>query len=173
MITSGRTLTYEQILRRARRLGHALRAGGVTPGTLVAVAMDKGWEQVVAVLGVHAAGAAYLPVDPCLPAERRAYLLEHGEVRMAVTQPWLDAASTGRQASAACAWPMTRTTMRTARTTPAGTALGPRDLSHVIYTSGSTGQPKGVMIEHRSVVNRVTDVNAPAWRSARGTGCWR
>lgn len=160
VITSGRTLSYAQVRRQALRLGRALRAGGVTPGTLVAVVMDKGWEQVVAVLGVQLAGAAYLPVDPGLPAERRAYLLSHGDVRIAVTQPWLDSGLD---------WPSGVT-----RRCVAGDAHhdeddgsdgrpapppGPRDLSHVIYTSGSTGQPKGVMIEHRSVVNRITDVS--------------
>jgi epothilone synthetase B len=160
VITSGRTLTYAQVHRQALRLGRALRAGGVTPGTLVAVVMDKGWEQVVAVLGIQLAGAAYLPVDPGLPAERRAYLLSHGDVRIAVTQPWLDSGLD---------WPSGVTRRCVAddahqdeddgsdgRPAP---PPGPRDLSHVIYTSGSTGQPKGVMIEHRSVVNRITDVS--------------
>jgi epothilone synthetase B len=160
VITSGRTLTYEQIRRRARQLGRTLRAGGVTPGTLVAVVMDKGWEQVVAVLGIQLAGAAYLPVDPCLPAQRRDYLLGHGEVRIAVTQPWLDSSLD---------WPsgIRRQSVTddadddddSGNDDQPAPAPGPRDLSHVIYTSGSTGQPKGVMIEHRSVVNRIADVN--------------
>jgi epothilone synthetase B len=160
VITSVRTLTYEQILRQARRLGRTLRSGGVTPGSLVAVVMDKGWEQVAAVLGIQLAGAAYLPVDPCLPAERRAYLLGHGEVRIAMTQPWLDSS---------LGWPPHISRLCVAEDAfadnnggsdgPLTPPLGPGDLSHVIYTSGSTGQPKGVMIEHRSVVNRITDVN--------------
>jgi len=160
VIASGRTLTYEQLLRRARRLGRALRAGGVTPGTLVAVVMDKGWEQVVAVLGIQLAGAAYLPVDPGLPAERRAFLLGHGEARIAVTQPWLDGglewpAGISRQ----CVTDDPAGDEDRANDDQPAPVPGPRDLSHVIYTSGSTGQPKGVMIEHRSVVNRITDVN--------------
>ncbi len=160
VITSGRTLTYEQILRRARRLGQALRAGGVTPGTLVAVAMDKGWEQVVAVLGVQLAGAAYLPVDPCLPAERRAYLIDHGEVRIAVTQPWLDGGLDWPPGiSRLCVADDTHDDEDSGNDDLLAPVPGPRDLSHVIYTSGSTGQPKGVMIEHRSVVNRIADVN--------------
>jgi epothilone synthetase B len=159
VITSGRTLTYEQILRRARRLARTLRSAGATPDALVAVVMDKGWEQVVAVLGIQMAGAAYLPVDPCLPTERRAYLLGHGEVRTAVTQPWLD---NGLD------WPPGISRVCVADDSPdedggnddrLASVPRSRDLSHVIYTSGSTGQPKGVMIEHRSVVNRITDVN--------------
>ncbi len=160
VITSGRTLTYEQILRQARRLGQTLRSGGVTPGTLVAVVMDKGWEQVVAVLGIQMAGAAYLPVDPCLPAERRAYLLGHGEVRIAVTQPWLDSGLDWPPGiSRPCVADDAHGDEDSGNDDRPAPVLGSRDLSHVIYTSGSTGQPKGVMIEHRSVVNRITDVN--------------
>ena len=62
---------------------------GACPNTLVAVVMEKGWEQVVAVLGILQSGAAYLPIDPALPEERVWYLLRHGEARIVLTQPWL------------------------------------------------------------------------------------
>ena len=64
----------------SNQLGRRLRELGARPNTLVAVVMDKGWEQPVATLGILAAGAAYLPVDASLPAERVAWLLEHGQV---------------------------------------------------------------------------------------------
>lgn len=158
VITSGRTMTYAETLRHVNRLGHALRARGVTPSTLVAVVMDKGWEQATATLGIHAAGAAYLPVHPGLPLERRELLLKRGEVRIAVTQSWLDrelewpAGIERLCMDEAADWP-------DADDTPLAPVQGPHDLSHAIYTSGSTGMPKGVMIEHRSVVNRMVDVN--------------
>jgi amino acid adenylation domain-containing protein len=157
VITSGRTLTYAETRRRANRLGRTLRALGAKPGTLVAVVMDKGWEQAVATIGIHLAGAAYLPIDPSLPAERRRYLLADGQVRLVVTQPWLD-----RQLE----WPadvelicVDADEPPAADDTSLTPVQGPGDLSHVIYTSGSAGVPKGVMIEHRNVVNRIIDVN--------------
>ena len=94
------TLTYAQLARQASRLAHQLRARGARPNTLVGVVMDKGWEQVVAVLGILRAGAAYLPLDPALPAQRLAALLEQGAVAVAVTQPHL---------AATLAWPSTVT----------------------------------------------------------------
>lgn len=157
IITSNRTFTYTETLRRASQLGRTLRTLGAKPNTLVAVVMEKGWEQAVATLGIHAAGAAYLPVDPGLPLERRNYLLEHGEVRFAVTQSWLE-----RQLE----WPegigricLDTDELADVDDTPLEPIQGPEDLSHVIYTSGSTGMPKGVMIEHRNVVNRIVDIN--------------
>ena len=83
-------LTYAELDARANRLARRLRAIGVRPNTLVAVTMEKGWEQVVAVLGVLKAGAAYLPLDPALPPERFAWLLENAEVRIALTLPGLE-----------------------------------------------------------------------------------
>jgi epothilone synthetase B len=157
LIASMRTLTYGELLRRSHALGRRLREGGARPGTLVAVVMQKGWEQIVAVLGIHAAGAAYVPIDPALPMERRRLLLADADAQLVVTQPWLE-----RELE----WPdgVQRICVEAdegadADDTPLDAPLVPGDLSHVIYTSGSTGRPKGVMIEHRSVVNRILDVN--------------
>jgi epothilone synthetase B len=86
VVTPERTLSYGELARLSNQVGHWLRERGARPNTLVAVVMDKDWEQVVAVLGVLAAGAAYLPIDPELPAERVTYLLEHGQVALALTQ---------------------------------------------------------------------------------------
>ncbi|HYX23367.1 MAG TPA: amino acid adenylation domain-containing protein, partial [Thermoanaerobaculia bacterium] len=158
----GRTLTYRELHREARALGHRLRALGARPNRLVAVVMEKGWEQVVGVLGVLESGAAYLPIDPDLPADRRRYLLENGEVEVAVTQPWLDDRFAERSE-----WPEGIRRLRVEAGAP-GTpdepeplapVQGPADLAYVIFTSGSTGQPKGVMIDHRGAVNTVLDMN--------------
>jgi pyochelin synthetase len=157
VIAADRTLTYAELLSYANQVGHRLRALGARPDTLVAVVMAKGWEQVVAVLGVLVAGAAYLPIDPKLPPERLRYVLENGEVDLALTQSWLDAR---------LAWParVQRLCLDTedlyAETgAPLAPVQRPEDLAYVLFTSGSTGVPKGVGIEHRSVVNRMIDVN--------------
>ena len=90
VISSTRTLTYEELDQQANRIGHWLRNNGATRNTLVAVVMEKGWEQVVGALGVLASGAAYLPIDAGLPKDRLWHLLEHGEVRFVLTQPHFD-----------------------------------------------------------------------------------
>jgi amino acid adenylation domain-containing protein len=163
VIAPNRVLSYAELLGRSAALARALRELGASPNTLVAVVMEKGWEQVVAALGVLAAGAAYLPVDPELPAERRAWLLADGGVEIAVTQPWLE-----ERFSRAGEWPagLRRLAVRSEPEEPAPAAWPPwpplqtaGDLAYVIYTSGSTGRPKGVAIDHRGAVNTVLDVN--------------
>ncbi|MEZ4860210.1 MAG: AMP-binding protein [Caldilineaceae bacterium] len=156
VLTAQRSLSYDELYQRANQVGHWLRSQGARPNRLVAVVMEKGWEQVVAVLGIHLAGAAYLPIDPSLPNERRHYLLQQGEVVLALTQSKL---------RSQLSWPadIHVLTVDTLTPTPALAPLAivqqPTDLAYVIYTSGSTGQPKGVMIDHRGAVNTVLDIN--------------
>ncbi len=158
VITAEKTLCYGELLRLAGGLGRHLQAAGVESGSLVGVVMTKGWEQAVAVLGALAAGAAYLPVDAELPRERRDYLLAHGGVRVALTQPCH---------AAALAWPAGVSVLAIDGTEgieredlpwpePARSA---GDLAYTIFTSGSTGLPKGVMIEHQGALNTLVDVN--------------
>ncbi|MEM7112071.1 MAG: amino acid adenylation domain-containing protein [Chloroflexota bacterium] len=156
VITPTMTLTYQQLYHRANQVGHWLRAQGAKPNTLVAVTMTKGWEQIVAVLGIHLAGAAYMPIDPKLPTERQHYLLQQGEATLALTQSQLETS---------LSWPESTTCLAVDTLTPDPTlpeldvVQTPTDLAYVIYTSGSTGLPKGVVIDHRGAVNTVLDVN--------------
>ncbi|QRK05993.1 amino acid adenylation domain-containing protein [Archangium violaceum] len=156
VVSSSKVLTYEELTRRAFHLGQRLASLGARTDAPVAVVMEKGWEQVVAVYAIHSAGAPYLPVDPEVPPERLRYLLQQGEVRLVLTQPQLDAR---------LSWPegVQRLLVEDGPVPePVAPAALPRsnDLAYVLYTSGSTGLPKGVMIEHRSVINRILDINA-------------
>jgi amino acid adenylation domain-containing protein len=157
VITPNRTLGYEELSNRANQVGHWLRQREARPNTLVAVVMEKGWEQVVGVLGIHAAGAAYLPIDANLPRERLWYLLEHGQVSLVLTQSCYDDQ---------LEWPegierlcVDRADQMGLDENPLETVQGTEDLAYVIYTSGSTGLPKGVVIDHRGAVNTVVDIN--------------
>jgi amino acid adenylation domain-containing protein len=156
VISPNRTLTYHQLDCLANQLADQLRHLGVQPNTLVAVVMDKGWEQVVAVLGILQSGAAYLPIAPELPRERQWHLLQEGKVQIVLTQSWIDATLT---------WPnsIQRLCIDTFTVVddipPLETVQTSTDLAYVIYTSGSTGLPKGVMIDHRGAVNTILDIN--------------
>ena len=157
LVAAEQTLTYESLYRYANYIGHELRAMGATPNTLVAIVMDKGWEQVVAALGILHAGAAYLPIAADFPQERMEQLLDRGEVSIVLTQPWVEDRFT---------WPQSIQCLAVETELPANANVSPLDsvqtegdLAYMIYTSGSTGMPKGVMIDHRGAVNTVLDVN--------------
>ncbi|MBP0494840.1 non-ribosomal peptide synthetase [Roseomonas indoligenes] len=139
----GRSATYRELDRRSAALAAALAARGVGPGDLVAVSLDRSPELVVALLGTMRAGAAYLPLDPAHPAERLARILASAKPRIALAPaalpgdvPVLPPAD----------WPAVGTV-------PAGPS--PDDAAYAIYTSGSTGEPKGAVIGHRAIVNRL------------------
>jgi amino acid adenylation domain-containing protein len=159
VITSSRTLTYGELDRLSLALARRLRRLGAGRNRLVAVVMHKGWEQVAAVLAILRAGAAYLPVDARLPAERLRHLLARGEAAIALTQPGLE--------GGAIAWPegVQRVVVESEDVKnerdlkDEGESAGPGDLAYVIFTSGSTGEPKGVMIDHRGALNTLVDVN--------------
>jgi amino acid adenylation domain-containing protein len=128
----------------------------------VAIVLPKGWEQYVGVWATIVAGGAYLPIAPEVPAERLRFLLDDGQVELALTTPTLAASLSwpdGVQVVEVTA-PEPGTGPGVADELPAFPAppQGPDDLAYVIYTSGSTGRPKGVMVAHRGVVNHVTDV---------------
>jgi amino acid adenylation domain-containing protein len=155
VVSARGTVSYVDVERRANTLARRLRALGARPNRLVAVVMEKGWEQVVGVLGVHKAGAAYLPLDPELPAERLAALLADAKVEVALTQA---------DVAARLTWPAGITRLCVDELGGEdGAALEavqrPEDLAYVIYTSGSTGRPKGVMVTHRAALNTIADVN--------------
>ncbi len=158
IITTNLTLSYEEVDRYSNQLGSQLRNWGARPNTLVAIVMDKGWEQIVAVLSILKSGAAYLPIDPNIPSDRLLLLLDNGEVNIVLTQSWIDNK---------IHWPahihkiyVDQQTLEDIKHPPlVDPTQRPEDLAYVIYTSGSTGLPKGVMIEHRNVINRITDIN--------------
>ena len=157
VISSGGTLTYEELSHRSNQIGHLLREKGAEPNTLVAVVMEKGWEQVVAVLGILQSGAAYLPIDPESPRERLWHLLNDGKVNLILTQSWLEEELEWPENVQRFSVDKMELTDKDAR--PLDPMQRPDDLAYVIYTSGSTGLPKGVMIDHRGAVNTILDVN--------------
>lgn len=158
VIVPERTLTYGELAQRATGLAQYLRTLGAQPNQLIGIVMTKGWEQVVAVLGILIAGAAYVPIDPSLPPERLQYLLSQSEIQVVVTQadlgahlPW--------PASIHCVCVQGEEEPPVWNGADLPLIQTPDDLAYVIYTSGSTGLPKGVMISHRSVVNVVVYTN--------------
>ncbi len=159
VITRERRLCYADLDEESARVAARLAEHGTTTGTLVGVVMDKGWEQVVACLGVLRSGGAYVPIDPYWPVQRLAAVITASGLRTVLTQPALrDAVD----------WPGELTVLEVGEPGRSGSApvppapeapVTPGDVAYVIYTSGSTGVPKGVVIEHGPAVNTILDMN--------------
>ncbi|MFE4637579.1 amino acid adenylation domain-containing protein [Streptomyces sp. NPDC056773] len=155
---SGRELSYRELLGRAEQLASALRAGGVQPGDLVALHLDRTADLPAALLAVLAAGAAYLPLDPGYPAERLALVLrDSGAVLVLADHEPAPVVAAAAPAVLRVPAPSAPDEAAVGPGAAAeATAPGPDDVAYVLYTSGSTGRPKGVEVGHRALVNLLT-----------------
>ncbi len=146
------SLSYAQMNRQANSLAHHLISLGVRPDDRVAVVARRGLDTLVSLLAVLKSGACYVPVDPAHPDERISYLLTDSAPAVVLAEQAfmarLPALTVPLLALDRPQWPEQPAN-------PLVSGLTPGDLAYVIYTSGSTGQPKGVMVEHRTLANLV------------------
>ncbi|WP_122531775.1 non-ribosomal peptide synthetase, partial [Pseudomonas viridiflava] len=147
-----RRLNYGELNLRANALAHHLISLGVRVDDRVAVMARRGLDTLVAMLAVLKAGAGYVPVDPSHPDERIAYLLSDSAPKVVLTQQAL-LARVPELAAPVIAFDQPTWPERLDNPQVAG--LTSANLAYVIYTSGSTGQPKGVMVEHRTLNNLI------------------
>ncbi|MFN0055393.1 MAG: amino acid adenylation domain-containing protein [Planctomycetales bacterium] len=157
LISSTINLSYGELQQRSLAVAARLAESGIKPGDLVPIVMEKGWEQVVAVLGVLQAGGAYVPIDANTPPDRLQTLWGCCQARVALTQARL---------RETIPWPATAEVLVVERDQPPSRLTPvsfpettPESTAYVIFTSGSTGQPKGVKIDHRGALNTILDVN--------------
>ncbi|MGA4837499.1 amino acid adenylation domain-containing protein [Streptomyces sp. G45] len=146
VVYEGQTLTYRELDERADHLASVLTARGIGPEHLVAVALPRSPDLVVALYAVLKAGAAYLPLDPAQPDARNHGILADADPVLLL--------STGWQAPGI---PTLRLDAPLPDVAPAAPrpALHPDHPAYAIFTSGSTGRPKGALISHRAIVNRL------------------
>ncbi|HUC56837.1 MAG TPA: amino acid adenylation domain-containing protein [Streptosporangiaceae bacterium] len=153
VVSAGQELSYAELDRRANRLARLLARSGAGPGERVALCLRRTDDLIVCIMAVLKAGAAYVPLDPSYPRSRMTAILD-------------DAAPVAVLCHADLAgqlpdgWPLLTVDTLAAElseladTAPA-VALKPTDAAYVLYTSGTTGQPKGVLIEHHSIIGFV------------------
>ncbi|WP_375743996.1 non-ribosomal peptide synthase/polyketide synthase [Corallococcus interemptor] len=155
-VFEGTHLTYAQLDARANQLAHALRRRGVGPEVRVALSVERSLDVVVGLLGILKAGGAWVPVDPLLPRERLAFMLEDSAAQVLVTQqPLVDRFPEALHARALCLDAERAALVQEPTDAPA-TGVTSANMAYLLYTSGSTGTPKGTAVEHRSVANLVT-----------------
>jgi amino acid adenylation domain-containing protein len=146
-------LTYQELNQKANQLACFLREKGVKPDALVAIVCDRSLEMVISILAVLKAGGAYVPLDPTYPIERLAYMIEDTKAPILLTRSSL----LGRLPKIEVEIVLLDNTALFETYSPFNLVCTtqPNHLAYVIYTSGSTGQPKGVMIEHKSICDRL------------------
>ncbi|MBM2804326.1 MAG: non-ribosomal peptide synthetase, partial [Deltaproteobacteria bacterium] len=149
-------VTYRELNRKANQLAHYLISLGIGPEKLVGICVERSVEMVVGLLGILKAGGAYVPLDPAYPKERLRFMLDDARVSAVVTQENLldrtqDSALSTQHFDLCLDRDLPMIEQQSSENPT--THIDSDNRAYVIYTSGSTGQPKGVQIEHRSVVN--------------------
>lgn len=149
LITEDTELTYRDLETKAQRLACLLQKKGVCPQTIVAIMVERSVEMIIGLFAILKAGGAYLPLDPDSPEKRLTYILNDSKTTILLTPKKITKKINFQgeiifidDAELLLDDQMLSQTDHSAR-----------DLAYVIYTSGSTGQPKGVLIEHQSMVN--------------------
>ncbi|MFC6015638.1 amino acid adenylation domain-containing protein, partial [Plantactinospora solaniradicis] len=153
---AGDSLSYAGLDAAANRLARHLRGLGVGPEVVVGVALERSLEMVVALLAIWKAGGAYLPLDPDYPAERLSYMVSDSGASVVIgTAARVAVFAEHVGVVAVLDDPRTRAAVDGESGAGLGLVTDPHQLAYVIYTSGSTGMPKGVLVGHRGVVNRL------------------
>lgn len=148
-----KSLSYQELNKRANQIAAVLRQKGVVPGTIVGIMVERSLEMIVGLLGILKAGGLYLPIDPEYPPKRIKYMLEDCNAVILLTQQhlinsidfkgkWINLDQKGLYQSKGGP--------------DQGNMNQAADLAYIIFTSGSTGQPKGVMISHQAIVNTLS-----------------
>lgn len=162
----GKTLTYGELLERSSALAHALIEQGVAPGDRVGILLPKSLHSAIALYGIMAAGAVYVPIDPGSPASRIAFVLRDCGITRLVSEDrflptLIEVGAAGVPIEAVFGVddgqdvPFATIPWREVATRPSEPpriSTTEQDLCYVLYTSGSTGTPKGIMHTHRSAL---------------------
>ncbi|WP_027248867.1 non-ribosomal peptide synthetase [Planktothrix agardhii] len=147
-------LTYEELNCKANQLAHYLQSLGVKSDSLVGIFVERSLDMIIGILGILKAGGAYVPLDINYPQERITYLIEDTQLSIVLTQSKFIEQLPKFIPNTICLDQDWSIIAKQSTVSPL-VEVDQHNLAYIIYTSGSTGQPKGVMIEHRSVVNYI------------------
>ena len=152
IVCGSRSMTYAELDHAANRLARTLLGRGLAPGTRIAVLLERSTELVVTLLGILKAGSAYIPLDPSYPTERLSHVLDNARPA-AIVSTSTAIRRFARGDIATLLLDEEPPAINATRSDVIERMPEPDAVAYVIYTSGSTGVPKGVQIQHRSVVN--------------------
>lgn len=148
--------TYAEINKKANQLAQKLREKGIADNGIVGILAERSVETIIGILGILKAGGAYLPIDPEYPEERIAYVLEDSKAEVVLSyHEFME-----KIRFKGIILNLQDITLYEGEDGNLEDMNNVKDLAYVIYTSGSTGEPKGVMIEHRNIVNQINGLKS-------------
>ncbi|CAJ1314008.1 non-ribosomal peptide synthetase [Paenibacillus nuruki] len=155
LVYEEKTLTYKELDEKSGRLAQTLFNSGIKPQQAIAMISHRSIEMVIAMLATLRIGAVYVPIDPDYPFERVNYMLHDTQALLLLFN---DASSVYDQYGIPVI-DLTKPESYASTIYISENNISARDLAYIMYTSGTTGNPKGVMIEHRSVIRLVKNTN--------------
>lgn len=150
IVCEDETLTYSELNDRAEKVAYKLREYGVCADDIVGVIMYRSLEMIIGIIGIHKAGAAYMPIDPDYPDDRIQYMIENSGSKIVITHN--EVANRPKNVKIL---EVSNEELKNEKAVKVSKIHNSRNLAYIIYTSGSTGKPKGAMIEHWSAINRI------------------
>ena len=157
IINGDKIFSYKEIYNISAQLSEKIKNKSILSNSPIAIIMEKGWEQIAAVFGIHFSGSYYIPIDATLPIERISQLIISSQAVAIITQDKLV-----NEIPVPYGIPLFKILEEDKHINinlDINYRQNPTDLAYIIFTSGSTGVPKGVMVEHRSALNTVRDMN--------------
>ena len=152
-IYEGTAMTYADLNTRANQIARHLQKRGVRPGMLVGVCLDRSHDMIAGLLGILKAGCAYVPLEPSMPAERIATILDSSGISAVLSQERYAGMTRHPGVQTIFIDQDGERMLQADDGHNLPRAAQPDDLAYVIYTSGSTGRPKGVAVTHRPAIN--------------------
>ncbi|KAB1153659.1 amino acid adenylation domain-containing protein [Tenacibaculum aiptasiae] len=154
-------LTYEELNKRSNQVANYLISEGIVPGNMVGLMFERSVSMIVGMLGVLKTGAAYLPIDPSLPEQRISYMLNQSRASFLLTQNKFVERFTAYLPVKS----FDSAKISSKSVNDVMVEIYPTDMAYCIFTSGSSGKPKGVMVNHRSVINLVKGLEQRVYNS--------
>lgn len=155
IVFEGNSLTYKELNEKSNSLALVLRNYEIKNNDLVGIILDRSIEMVIALLGILKSGAAYVPIDPAYPKERIEYMLNDSNCKIAITNKEI---INSISFQGKCLDIYDNSSFDEVKDN-LDSFNKSNDLAYLIYTSGTTGKPKGVMVEHKQVINYIVGIN--------------
>ncbi|MEE3956204.1 amino acid adenylation domain-containing protein [Peribacillus frigoritolerans] len=155
---SNQSLSYEELNNKANQLANYLKKQGVESETFVAIYLERSLDMIISVLAILKAGGAYIPIDPAYPEERISHILSDSQAKIIITDKQLQNKIVHLKSTSVLVYEE----LAQISSYPIhnlNTYVDLKNLAYIIYTSGSTGIPKGVQIEHQSLINFIFSIS--------------